>query len=544
LDLTRKIGLIALTGVIVAVMASLVIWASKTQYKVLYTDLNSEDSTTIARLLEEEKISYQISDQGKSILIPKDYVESFRLKMATQGISFSGTIGYEVFDQQSFGTTSFVQKVNKVRAMEGELTRTVMHLRGVKRARVHLNIPEQSPFVSERKPPSASVVIDLERGVDLTSEEIKGVSHLVSSSVEGMRPHHVVILDSRGKKLSENMGDSMAEHTASRIALESRYNRKYEEQVEEILSKVVGQGKVVAKVAVKLDFTESVSTETKYDSENVAVLSEVSNEEKLQGVRPSPQGIPGARANLPGENPQPGIPETRNDVDKKLSTRNFNVPSRVTKSSKPTASIDNISAAIMVDGKYVPLLNEAGEPVLDELGNPKSEYQAWSDADIENFKAIVASAIGISASRGDQITIRSMQFAQEDLAAIEALMRQKENRELLKSLMKYLAIGLGMALFFFFLVRPFIHWITENTIESVEDFLPKTIEELERVQAGQKLPGLEDALPEMEETLNPEKIEGNMLKEKINSLIENNPAKAAQIVSEWIHSGDNERQIA
>jgi flagellar M-ring protein FliF len=543
LDATRKIGLVALTGLIIAVLAVIVFWAARTQFRVLYTELNSEDATTIARLLEEEKISYHLEDDGKTILVPEDKVESFRLKMATQGVSFSGTVGYEVFDNQSFGTTSFVQNVNKTRAKEGELTRTIMHLRGVKRARVHLSIPEESPFVAEKKPPGGSVVLDLERGVSLTQAEVQGIGQLVSSSVDGMRPEHVVILDSRGKKLSENIGDEMTAHTANRLMLESKYNRSFETQIEEILQKVVGEGKVIAKVSVKLDFTEAVSTETKYDQENTAVLSEVNNNETVEGSRPSPQGIPGARSNLPGEEPQPGIPETKNNVNKNLTTKNYNVPSKVTKSKKPTANVSNISVAVMVDGKYIPILDNSGAPVV-ENGVAKTQYQAWTEADLKNFEQIVVSTLGFEASRGDQITIRSMEFAREDLAAAEALMRQRENREIVKNLIKYLAIGLALCLFFFLVVRPFIQWITENTIESVEDFLPKTIEELERVQANQKLPGLEDALPQIEETLNPEKIEGNMLKEKIVSLIESNPSKAAQIVHEWIHSTDSEKQIA
>src|SRR5690606_4734830 len=158
----------------------------------------------------------------------------------TMGVSFTGTVGYEVFDKQSFGTTSFVQKVNKQRALEGELIKTITYLRGVKRARVHLSIPESSPFVSEKKPPSASVVLDLEDGVTLTENEIKGIGSLVSSSIDGMRPEGVVILDHRGKRLSDNIGDSMTANTANRMALEGKLNRQYEKQIEEILAKVVG----------------------------------------------------------------------------------------------------------------------------------------------------------------------------------------------------------------------------------------------------------------------------------------------------------------
>lgn len=544
LDFNKKVGVVSTTVLIIGALISMILWVTDTRYEVLYSDLNKEDSQKIQVLLEEKNIPKLVVDDGRTIKIPEDMVNKWRLQIATLGVNFSGTVGYEVFDKQSFGTTSFVQKVNKQRALEGELVKTIKYIRGVKRARVHLSIPESSPFVSEKKPPTASVVIELERGVSLTPGEIKGVGQLVSSSVDGMRPENVVILDDRGKKLSENIGDAMTAYTANRVALQQKMNTRYEKQIEEILSKVVGQGKVIAKVSVTMDFTESVSTETSYDQENKAVLSEVENSQKLNGARPSPQGIPGARSNLPGETPQPGIPETTNNVEKTLATRNYNVPSKVTKSKKPTAGVNKITAAVMIDGRQIPLLDAQGNPILDENGVPKTQYERWSEADLANFSAIVSSTIGLSERRGDNLVIKNMEFAKEDTAAIEALLREKANRELIKNIIKYLTIGLAISLFFFLVVRPFIQWITDNTVESVEDFLPKTLEELERVQANQKLPGLEDALPQMEEKINPEKIEGNMLREKIISLVEANPPKAAQIIHEMIHSSESDKSIA
>ena len=137
-----------------------------------------------------------------------------------------------------------------------------------------------------------------------------------------------------------------------------------------------------------------------------------------------------------------------------------------------------------------------------------------------------------------------MEFAREDMSVADAMLKEQANRELIKNIVKYLAVGLTISLFFFLVVRPFIQWVTDNTIESVEDFLPRTLEELEKVQANQRLPGLEDALPQIEEKLNPEKIEGNMLREKIIALVENNPGKAAQIIQEMIHANESDKQIA
>ncbi len=544
LDVTRRLGLLAVAGLVMAMMVGIVVWSGKTGYKVLYTDLTKEDSAVIARMLEEGKINYQVTDDGRTIKVPEDQVDIWRLEIAKKGVNFSGTVGYEVFDKQSFGTTSFVQKINKQRALEGELVKTIMHIKGVTRARIHLSIPESSPFVTERKPPSASVVLDVERGVTMTPDEVKGVQSLVSSSVDGMRSHNVVVIDSRGKKLSENDGDNMSTETANQIALETKLNAQFEKKVEEILSRVIGEGKVIAKVAVKMDFTEKVETQTTYDSENTAVISEVRNEQKMVGTRPSPQGIPGARSNLPGEAPQPGIPETRNDVDKSLVTRNMAIPSIVTKSKKPTAQVSNISVAVMVDGKKVPVLAKDGSPMVNNDGITVTKYQAWTQEELNNFSQIVGSALGINQTRGDTLVIKNMEFVKEDLSEMEAILRARENRELMKNVTKYLIIGAIITLFFFLVVRPFIQWLTENSVESIEDFLPKTIEELEKIQSNQRLPGFEDVLPSIEDKLNPEKIEGNMLREKIISLVEANPGKAAQVIHEMIHMNDANKEIA
>lgn len=544
LETSRKISLVAIAAAVTLAMIGLVIYAAKTQYKPLYTELNKEDSAKVAQMLEQGKITYQMKDGGSSIYVPEDMVETWRLEIAKRGVNFSSTVGYEVFDKQAFGTTSFVQRINKQRALEGELIKTITHIKGVNRARVHLSIPESSPFVAEKKPPRASVVLDLDRGFVMNADEVRGITSLVASSVDGMRPKHVVVIDANGQKLSENIGDDVTLETANRLALESKINRKYEKRIEDILKRVVGEGKVIAKVTADVDFAQSVETETTYDAEGSAVVSEVRNNQQIQGRRPSPQGIPGARSNLPGEEPQPGIPETRNDVNKDMVTRNMKVPTKVVKSKRPGAQIRTLSAAVMVDGKRVPILDKDGNVVLDDNGIAKTKYEAWSDAELENFQAIVASTIGLNTKRGDQIVIKNMEFAKEDLSEAEAILKQREMRQILRNLSKYSVIGIVIALFFFIVIRPFIKWITENTMESIDDFLPRTIEELEKLQENQKLPGLEDSLPVIEDKLNPEKIEGNLLKDKIIGMVEANPGKAAQLVHEMIHTVDTSNKDA
>ncbi|MDH4467609.1 MAG: flagellar basal-body MS-ring/collar protein FliF [Bacteriovoracaceae bacterium] len=540
----KRVAVIATLIAIGCTITGLFIWAGQTHYKTLYSNLTTEDSALISQILEEGKIPYLVEDEGKTLKIPDDKVEVLRLEIAKRGVSFQTTLGYEVFDKQAFGTTNFVQKVNRQRAIEGELVKTITHLKGVIRARVHLSLPESSPFVSEKKNPTASVVLDVRPGYTMSSDEIKGISHLVSAAIEGMRPEFVVVLDTGGKKLSENVSDSMTAETANRVALEASMNSKYEKQVEEILSRVVGSGKIVAKVSVNLDYTEKLETETTYDGENSAIVSEVSNTQKFQGARPSPQGVPGAKSNVPGENPQPQTPMTTSDTDKNLVTKNYHVPSKVTQAKKPAAEIKAVNVAVMVDGKRVPLLDASGKPVLDTQGLPKTKYEAWTESELQNFSEIVSSSLGIKPERGDKIVMKNMEFAQEDMSHAENWMAKQQQAEFIRNLVKYVVIGIIVSLFFILIVRPFIQWITDNSVDSIEDFLPKTLLELESLQANQKLPGLEDSLPAIEERLNPDKVESNLLKDKVVGLIEQNPMKAAQVVTGMIHTMEESKSNA
>lgn len=539
----KRIAVVGTFIAVIGIVFSMVIWATKTQFKVLYSNLTPEDSAQVSQILEEGKIPYQLDEGGKTLKIPEEKVETLRLEIAKRGVNFTSTVGYEVFDKQAFGTTSFVQKINRQRATEGELVKTIMHIKGVKRARVHLTVPESSPFVSEKKLPTASVVLDLDAAYTINPEEVRGITSLVSSSIEGMRPENVVIIDTSGKRLSESMGDAISAETANRIVLEARLNRQYEGQVEEILGKVVGSGKIVAKVNVNLDYTEKSEVQTTYDGENSAVFSEVTNSQTFQGSRPSPQGVPGARSNLPGEQPQPTVAGVTSDTNKNLVTKNYNVPTKTTQARKPVAELKSMSVAVMIDGKRIPVLDEKGTPLVAENGSIKTKYATWTDAEIQNFRDIVTSSLGISAERGDKITIKNMEFVTEDMSAVEAMMAAAEKKELIRNSAKYLVVGLLIALFFFMVVRPFIQWITDNTVESIDDFLPKTLQELEAIQQNQKMPGLEDALPVMDDGLNPEKIEGNMLREKVLGLVESNPMKAAQVVTSMIHAVDD-RKVA
>ncbi|MGK5088604.1 flagellar basal-body MS-ring/collar protein FliF, partial [Bdellovibrionota bacterium FG-2] len=267
LTMIRKVIVIGLMVSLFAIIGGLFFWAGNTTFQTLMTNLNSEDSAAIMRVLRDKHISYHVDPTGKNISVPPESLYELRLELATMGYPQSGVVGYELFDKQTLGTTSFVQKINQRRAQEGELVRTINTIRGVKRSRVHLAIPQKSPFVEDQKKATASVVIDLEPGTVLGEKQVYGIGNLVARAIEGMDINDVVVVDSNGKVLSRNSSDPLAAATATQLDYQQKVENDVEKRVEAMLSRVVGDGHVVAKVTADIDFSQVNETQTTYDAD-------------------------------------------------------------------------------------------------------------------------------------------------------------------------------------------------------------------------------------------------------------------------------------
>jgi flagellar M-ring protein FliF len=524
----KKLAVGFTSAVVVAGIAALFVWAGNTSYVPLMSNLNSEDSANIIRILRDKRIPFKVDVSGKNISIPSESVYDLRLELATMGLPQSSVVGYEVFDKQTLGTTSYVQKINQKRALEGELTRTISTIKGVKRARVHLALPQKSTFVEDQKKSTASVVVDLEPGTTLNEKQVYGIGNLVSRAVEGMETGDVVIVDSNGKTLSKTSNDPLSAATASQLDFQQKVETDLERRVEALLSRVVGEGRVVAKVTADLDFAQVNETQTTYDQDGSAIRSTEKRNDSAAGTRPAPGGVAGAQSNLPNAdgNGAGGRPEIKTDTNKAQEFTNYEVPQTVRRTTKPSGGIKKLSVAVMVDGKTI--------KSTDKEGKVLSKVEAWGPEKLKEFEDVVASAVGIDKKRGDILEIRNMEFTHEDFEEVQRAIAEKERKAYVQNLILYGVIGITIGLFFFFVVRPFIKWVTENTIDSVDTFLPQTIEELERMQKNAALPGLEEVVPVLPEKIDPEKVEGDMLKEKIFTLVDANPHKAALILKDWL----------
>jgi len=522
----KKAMVVGISVAIVVSITTLFIWAGKSTYRPLMTNLNPEDATNIMRILREKKISYEMDASGRNISIPPESVYDLRLELATMGLPQSGNIGYELFDKQTLGASSFVQKLNRNRALEGELIRSINTIKGVRRSRVHLVMPEKSTFVEDQKKSTASVILDLDPGTVLNEKQIYGIGTLVARGVEGLEVSDVAIMDSSGKILSKNTRDSLVSMTADQIDFKSKYEEDRERGVIDMLSRVVGEGHVVAKVTADFDFTRVNETQTIFDQDGIATRSVQRNNASMEGSRPSPSGPAGATANTPGQPVGGENPGVKSDTKKTNEVVNYEVPQTLRQTMKPSGTLKRLSVAIAIDAKTT--------KTTDKDGKITAKVDPWSPEKIKEFESLVSGALGLDKKRGDSIDIKSMEFVHEDFEEAQRMLDAQERRSYVRHLTLYLVVGIIIILFFMFVVRPFIQWLTENTIEGVDSFLPQTVEELEKFQKNGAMAGLEEAMPVLPDRIDPAKVEGEMIKEKIITLVDTNPHKAALVLKDWI----------
>jgi len=531
LSVGRKAALGVTGGVIFLFISGMLYWASQQNYQpITHGNMTAEDSANVMRLLREKKIPFQVDPAGKQVMVPAEYLNDLRLELAMQGMPQSNGTGYELFDKQSFGTTSLVNRINQKRALEGELMRSINTIKGVKRSRVHLALPEKSAFVQDQKKVTASVVLDLEPGTQLNEKQIFGVSHLISSAVEGLDANDVAILDSFGKELSKNSHDSMVSLTNEQSDYKRKIEEEYQRKVEDVLTKVVGEGRVKASITADLDFSNVQESQTILDQDGATIKSSQKIAENMEGSRPVASGPAGATSNTPGEQPGVVTPNAvKNNTNKSNEIVNYDIPKTIRTTSKPVGALRKLSVAVLIDGKSVRTTGADGKV---EMKN-----EQWSAEKLKEIEALVMGSLAIDKKRGDTLEVKNMEFAHADFDEAEKILDASIWKSYTQQIILYSVIALVIVLFFFFVVRPYIRWITENTTESVDTFLPQTIEELEKIQKSSVMSQLDDVIPDIPDRLDPDKIEGEMIREKISTLIDNHPHKASLILKDWIVQG-------
>ena len=524
---TKRLSIIAVSIIALASLATMLFMASGRDFVPLFTNIPPDQVTTIVAKLNEKNIPFQLRDEGKTIVVAKEFLHSTQMALMSEiGSEKMGNIGLEIFEKQDFGINSYAQKINYQRALQGELMRAINTLTAVRQSKVILALPNKKTFLEEGGSPSASVVVSLHQGKELSQDQIRGIRYLVANAVEGLEADRVTVLDERGKVLTRQ-SDGTTAGSNEILDLKQKIEGELEDRIEQILVKVVGHAKVVAKVDATLNHRVISSVEESVDPDRTAIRSQQSEEESLDGSRTNPSGVPGSRANIPGAEDNTGVVGFKQDVKKEIKTTNFEVPKTVRNIREAAGNLERISVAVVVDGMM--------STVTKEDGTSESKWVARTPEDLKKYEDLVKSAIGFNAARGDSVKIENIQFQPEDFSEAERLLTNLERKKLIHALFKWALLGFSLALFFFIVVRPFMQWITDSFQDSVEEMLPRTIEELEELQSvDNTLPGMSAALPVLQESIDPEKAESELLKDRIMTIMQKDEEKAANAFGMWL----------
>jgi flagellar M-ring protein FliF len=537
LNQVKLAAMIGVAVVMIGFFAYISLRVAAPTFAPLYDSVPADEGGKIVSELELQNIPYELRRNGTQIMVPTDQVDKLRLKLAQQGLPSQGSmIGYEIFDKSdTLGTSNFVLNINQLRALEGELSRTITSFDTVDNARVHLVTPKRELFSRDAMEPTASVALKLRGTAGLDKNEIAAIRNLVASAVPGLKPQRVTIVDSRGVMLAKGVDEANDPNAVSEESenFRNEYEKNMVSRLERLLEQSVGLGKVKAEVNADIDFNRTVRNLEKYDPEGQVARSiqtvkedENANEKTNDGTVSVANNLPAAQAG--------GSAGTSNATNRKRieETTNFEISKEVTNSIKEAGVVKRISVAILVDGIYTP----------DADG--KQQYAPRNEEELKKLEKLVQSAIGYNSTRGDDVSVVNMQFASAAEDAFEGGPMDWIKQDL-NSIIQTLVLGGVAILAILLVIRPLV----ARAIESAE----AASKEDEMEQAALAAPSIAarltdqsrlrdddeegEADDEMEDMINIDRIQGKLRSSsytKINNMIDKHPDETVQILRQWL----------
>ncbi|QEE97246.1 flagellar basal-body MS-ring/collar protein FliF [Helicobacter pylori] len=535
LNKKQKIALIAAGVLITALLVFLLLYPFKEKdyaqggYGVLFERLDSSDNALILQHLQQNQIPYKVL-KDDTILIPKDKVYEERITLASQGIPKTSKVGFEIFDTKDFGATDFDQNIKLIRAIEGELSRTIESLNPILKANVHIAIPKDSVFVAKEVPPSASVMLKLKPDMKLSPTQILGIKNLIAAAVPKLTIENVKIVNENGESIGE--GDIL--ENSKELALEQlRYKQNFENILENkivnILAPIVGgKNKVVARVNAEFDFSQKKSTKETFDPNNV-VRSEQNLEEKKEGAsKKQVGGVPGVVSNI---GPVQGLKDNKEPekYEKSQNTTNYEVGKTISEIKGEFGTLVRLNAAVVVDGKYKIALKDGANAL---------EYEPLSDESLKKINALVKQAIGYNQNRGDDVAVSNFEFNPMAPMIDNATLSEKimhKTQKILGSftpLIKYVLVFIVLFIFYKKVIVPF----SERMLEVVPDedkevksmFEEMDEEEDELNKLGDLRKKVEDQLG-LNATFSEEEVRYEIILEKIRGTLKERPDEIAML---------------
>lgn len=520
ISVSQRIFVGILAAMLVAVFFAAIFWLNRTEMQTLYSNLSPEDANRVVKMLESQKVPYSLESNGSTIMVPVDKVHGLRLKVAGEGALVGQGIGFEVFDNVQVGQTDFAQKIQYMRAMQGELARTIMEFPAVESARVHLVLPQRSLFIEDQQKPSASVALKLVDGKKMDNKDVQAIVNLVTMAVEGLDKAKVSITDTAGRTLFQpEEANSITGLTTPQMEHKQLTQQSLERRIEELLTPVVGSGKVIAKVNADLDYSHKTIRKELYDPEKTVVRSEQRSEESQQGRANLESGVP--EVNFRGDgltgaiSNQSGSRESRNT--------NFEINKEEQSIVSAIGDINRLTVAVVVDGSYQK--NEAGEMI----------YVPRTDDELKRIRQLVANAVGFDSARGDTIEVSNMSFGEPEALPSQSLadLITQYALRIGKPLLNALLIFLFLAM----VVRPVVLALIRPKVEG------QMMEGLEGLPIGEeRLALVESSEEELDALAVLEKIED--IKAHALSLSDQNMEQAIGIIRNWLRPEEKAAKAA
>lgn len=499
----QKIILLFITAAALSCLIFLVIWASRPEFGLLYSNLDASDAAAIVDNLRSNNIPYKLKDNGSTILVPSKDIYELRIQYAGQKLISRGAVGYELFDKNNFGMTDFMQKLNLRRALEGELSKTINEIESIEQSRVHLVIPEPALFEEESKPATASVIVKLYANGRLNHKQIAGISHMVAGSVEGLSPENVTILDTQGNILTDKVaGNDLLGLSSSQFELKQKVENYLGEKAQSMLDEVLGRGNAIVKVAAELNFKKVRRTTESFDPDNTVVLSEERNEES----------------------------SSREDTtlyQRENVVTNYELNKTTEEFENSVGDIERLSIAVFVNGaSQVAAAGAAGA----------QQASSYSDEQIEKIGEIVKHAVGFDSQRSDKIVVQQVgfnhAFLTEETDAIDEIAKKEFLLELLR--IGLIVVGVIAALLF---LRRFYKKLGGDEFMKLQTSRllnnPEAINERLIGQVGEDLTDdiyLKKLSPEAQVKL---KMNEEIAKE-VKAFAENEPSQATNLIRYWL----------
>ena len=515
-------AMVAVTAALIGFFGFVIMRVTTPVLTTLFTDLSPEDSAGIVKDLERQAIPFELRNDGAVIMVPKDRVTRLRMKLAEGGLPKGGGVGYEIFDKSdALGTTSFVQNINHLRALEGELSRTIRAIDRVQAARVHLVLPERPLFSRETPEPSASIVVRV-RG-SLEPQQVRAIRHVVASAVNGLKPQRVSIVDEAGQLLADGAtGDADGATGDERRA---GFEKRMRNQVEAIVSSVVGTGRARVQLSADFDYNKITQTSDKFDPEGRVLRSSQTREESSATAESNGQVT--VNNELPGAQRQDNASPARDQSKKSEETNNYEI-SRTTKTEVTEAGrVNRISVAVLVDGSYSK--NDKGEMV----------YAERTKEQLDRIAALVRSAIGFDQKRGDQVEVVNLRFAEapavppvaEPTGLLGMLQFTKDDVMYVIELGVMMLLGLVVL---FMVIRPLVKRIlAPKSSPTGRAALPA----LTRRQRADGAPGQALIPGAAAQLIDVAQVQGQVHAQavhRVGELAERNPNETATIVRQWL----------